>query len=194
MIRIARDFMVFGDLAPAYSNVFPDILEPHVTEDQFRVVVAHVNEGLHEAFDPWNVWNWVDAVVGLLTLWLIEELVSTHCKRVLRRVEIYLEERNRELEASGQKAMFVPLRRTGYMNVSAAAAIVLFCTVLTRGSWIYKSQIQSPPPAMRAKARVRGLTWTTRTPAASSPHSAVTCRVYRVIYGWAGPGWAVEGN
>lgn len=118
--------MVFGDLAPAYSNVFPDILEPHVTEDQFRVVVAHVNEGLHEAFDPWNVWNWLDAVVGLLTLWLVEELVSTHCKRVLRRVEIYLEERNRELEEGGQKAVFVPLRRTGYMNVSTTAAIVLY--------------------------------------------------------------------
>lgn len=130
VIRIARDFMVFGDLAPAYSNVFPDILEPHVTEDQFRVVVARVNEHLQEAFDPWNMWNWIDAVVGLLTLWLIEELVSTHCKRVLKRVEIYLEERNRELEEGGQKAVFVPLRRTGYMNVSCNPITGVICANL----------------------------------------------------------------
>lgn len=189
--------MVFGDLAPAYSNVFPDILEPHVTEDQFRVVVAHVNEGLYEAFDPWNMWNWLDAVVGLLTLWLVEELVSTHCKRVLRRVEIYLEERNRELEEGGQKAVFVPLRRTGYMNVSTTAAVVLylFFAVLTHRSWIYKSRIQSPPPVKRAKMpQTRNSTWTTQTPAASLPRSAVMRRAYRAIYGWVGPDWAVGGN
>lgn len=131
VIRIARDFMVYGDLAPAYSNVFPDILEPHVTEDQFRVVIARVNEQLQIAFDPWNMWNWIDAIVGLLTLWLVEELVSTHCKRVLRRVEVYLEERNRELEESGQKAVFVPLRRTGYMNVGGVIRVSPPLLVLT---------------------------------------------------------------
>lgn len=123
VIRIARDFMEYGDLAPAYSNVFPDILEPHVTEDQFRKVIAKVNEELKEAFDPWNKWNWVDAILGLLTLWLAEEVVDTHCKRVLRRVEDYLQDRNKELEESGQKAVFVPLRRTGYMNVSTTTSL-----------------------------------------------------------------------
>lgn len=118
IIRISRDYMVYGDLAPAYSNVFPDILEPHVTEEQFRDVVARVNEEMRRAFDPWNVWNWVDALVGLVTLWLWEEVVDSHCKRVLRGVEAYLEGWNRDLERAGQKAVFIPLRRTGYMNVS----------------------------------------------------------------------------
>lgn len=110
--------MVAGDLAPAYSNIFPEILEPHVSEEQFRGVVARVNGELREAYDPWNWWNWMDAVLGLLTLWMWEEVVETHCKRVLRRVEGFLEERNREMEKGGQMAVFVPLRRTGYLNVS----------------------------------------------------------------------------
>lgn len=117
--------MEHGDLAPAYSNVFPDILEPHVTEDQFRMVVSRVNALLQEAFDPWNMWNWVDAIVGLLTLWLLEEVAGTHVKRVLKDVESYLEGMNRELADAGQKAKFVPLRRSGYMNVGVPFFLVL---------------------------------------------------------------------
>ncbi|KAH8148084.1 uncharacterized protein LAJ45_07848 [Morchella importuna] len=98
IIRISRDFMVYGDLAPAYSNVFPDILEPHVTEEQFRVVVARVNEEMRRAFDPWSVWNW-----------------SLQAR--VAGVEAYLEGWNRELERLGQRAVFIPLRRTGYMNL-----------------------------------------------------------------------------
>jgi hypothetical protein len=111
--------MVSGDLSPAYSNTFPDILEPHVTEEQFRMVIARVNEDLGEAFDPWNLRNWLDAIFGLLTLWILEDFIDTYIKRRLRKVEAFLQEQNVELEKAGSRAVFVPLRRTGYMNVRA---------------------------------------------------------------------------
>lgn len=117
IIRIRRDFMVNGDLSPAYSNTFPDIIEPYVSEDRFRMVVAHLNEELGRAFDPWNVWNWLDAMLGLLTLWILEDIIGTYIKRRLRELELYLQEQNSELEAAGSQALFIPLRRTGYMNV-----------------------------------------------------------------------------
>ncbi|PUU75465.1 Golgin subfamily A member 7/ERF4 family-domain-containing protein [Tuber borchii] len=117
IIRIQRDFMISGDLSPAYSNTFPDILEPYVSEERFRMVIAHVNKELDKAFDPWNLWNWLDAMSGLLTLWVLEDIIDTYIKRKLRAVEAFLQQQNEELEKAGSQAVFVPLRRTGYMNL-----------------------------------------------------------------------------
>ncbi|KAL7268785.1 hypothetical protein RUND412_008579 [Rhizina undulata] len=117
IIRIQRDYTVTGDLSPAFSNIYPEILEPSLSEDRFRMVIARVNRELQTAFDPWNVWNWVDALVGLVTLWLVEEIVDTHVKRKLREVEAYLRAQNEELSRTENGAVFVPLRRTGYLNL-----------------------------------------------------------------------------
>ncbi|PWW78076.1 hypothetical protein C7212DRAFT_278183 [Tuber magnatum] len=117
IIRIQRDFMINGDLSPAYSNTFPDILEPYVSEERFRTVIARVNRELAVAFDPWNLWNWLDAMLGLFTLWVLEDIVDTYIKRKLRVVEAFLQQQNEELEKAGSQAVFVPLRRTGYMNL-----------------------------------------------------------------------------
>ncbi|CUS07809.1 unnamed protein product [Tuber aestivum] len=117
IIRIQRDFMINGDLSPAYSNTFPDILEPHVSEERFRMVIARVNNELAKAFDPWNLWNWLDAMFGLFTLWVLEDIIDTYVKRRLRAVEAFLQQQNEELERAGSRAVFVPLRRTGYMNL-----------------------------------------------------------------------------
>ncbi|RPB05605.1 hypothetical protein L873DRAFT_520757 [Choiromyces venosus 120613-1] len=117
VIRIQRDFMINGDLSPAYSNTFPDILEPYVSEERFRMVIARVNEDLDKAFNPWNMWNWLDAMIGLFTLWVLEDIIDTYIKRKLRVVEAFLQQQNEELEKAGSQAVFVPLRRTGYMNL-----------------------------------------------------------------------------
>lgn len=116
IIRIPRDYMINGDNTPAFSIVYPVILEPYVKEEQFRKIVDMVNEKLRLAFDPWNKWNWVDAACGLATLWIWEEICPTYVKRRLREVEKILEEWNVTLKE--QEARLIPLRRSGYITVS----------------------------------------------------------------------------
>lgn len=124
IIRIRRDWMIEGDLAPTFSNLYPEILEPAgVNEQDFRMIVEKVNNELIPAFSPWNVRNIVDGFLGVLTGWLWDDFGFTGVKSRLRNVERYLDDWNREMEAKskdgpGSAPQIVPLRRTGYMNVS----------------------------------------------------------------------------
>ncbi|KAK6353569.1 hypothetical protein TWF696_005531 [Orbilia brochopaga] len=145
IIRIPRDFMIHGDTSPAFSNTYPKILEPYLSEDRFRYIVKTINSELYEAFNPWNWKHWVDASLGVLTLWFAEDIFGTETKRRLRRIEAFLEQQNREMEEMLERlrkgeivddemgrtesregegsvpisglAKLIPLRRTGYMNL-----------------------------------------------------------------------------
>ncbi|KAF3930136.1 hypothetical protein ABW19_dt0208030 [Dactylella cylindrospora] len=145
IIRIPRDFMIHGDTSPAFSNTYPKILEPYLDEDRFRKIIGRVNEELFEAFNPWNWRNWLDASLGVVTLWFSEDVFGTETKRRLRRIEEFLEEQNREMEEVLDRlrkgeimeeeqngrvgsraedkvpisglARLIPLRKTGYMNL-----------------------------------------------------------------------------
>ena len=120
VIRVARDYMFSGDVSPAFSNVYPEILEPFVSEDRFRTVVRDVNEKLLIAHSPWGVRNIVDGVVGCLTLWVYEDVIDTAAKKRFVEVEAYLEAVNDELAKEGAGARFIPLRRTGYLTVGVS--------------------------------------------------------------------------
>ena len=124
IIRIRRDWMIAGDLAPTFSNLYPEILDPAgLSEADFRALVERVNSELIPAFNPWEGRNMFDAVMGLLTGWVWDDIGLTGVKSRLRNVEQYLEEWNREMEGKskdgpGRAPKVVSLRRTGYMNVS----------------------------------------------------------------------------
>ena len=120
IIRIRRDWMIAGDLAPAFSNVYPEILDPWVSEQDFRFLIQKINEGLLQAFNPLGWRAWVDAVLGIATAWLWEDLGFTGAKSGVRGVEAFIERWN--AEKSGKDAesevRIIPLRRTGYLSVS----------------------------------------------------------------------------
>lgn len=123
IIRIRRDWMVEGDLAPTFSNLYPEILDPAgVTEQEFRSLIERINGELVPAFNPWAPRNILDGVMGLMTGWVWDDLGWTGVKTRLNRVEMWLEEWNRDMEAKakdpGTAPRIVSLRRTGYMNVS----------------------------------------------------------------------------
>jgi hypothetical protein len=124
IIRIRRDWMLEGDLAPTFSNLYPEILDPAgVSEQDFRTLVEKINNELIFAFSPWSVRNIVDGIMGLLTGWVWDDLGFTGVKSRLKNVERYLEDWNGEMERKskegpGSAPQIVPLRRTGYMNVS----------------------------------------------------------------------------
>merc|ERR1711939_1100769 len=81
IIRIRRDWMIEGDLAPTFSNLYPEILDPAgVSEQEFRTLVERVNNELIPAFSPWSIRNLVDGVLGLLTGWIWDDMGFTAVK------------------------------------------------------------------------------------------------------------------
>ena len=123
IIRIKRDWMIAGDLAPTFSNIYPEILEPWVSEADFRSLIQHVNEGLIAAFHPGGWRAWMDALLGLATGWIWEDLGLSGVKRGCQNVEQWIEEwngrdRKGEEDGDGDGAKIIPLRRTGYLSVS----------------------------------------------------------------------------
>lgn len=111
--------MVAGDLAPQYSNTYPEILEPWVSEQDFRILLARVNEGLLEAFSVEGWRAWADMIAGLATGWLWEDLggENIRVKKGVRSVERGIEEWNHRgmREEGGVKCW--DLRRTGYLSL-----------------------------------------------------------------------------
>lgn len=115
--------MVVGDLAPCFSNTYPEILEPWVSEMEFRTLVKGVNEGLIEAFDPMGWRAWVDSGLGVATGWLWEDIGATGVKKGCKATEEFIERWNGERRLGVEKeddaelVKAIPLRRTGYLSL-----------------------------------------------------------------------------
>lgn len=118
VIRIKRDWMIAGDLAPAFSNMYPEILDPLLPEGQFRQIVSKLNDELIDIFSPWRWRNWLDIMLAALTFWIWDDLGMTDVKQRLIALEEWLERWNREVGAKDGVTV-IPLRRTAYMTVRA---------------------------------------------------------------------------
>jgi hypothetical protein len=116
IIRIKRDWMVKGDLAPTYANLYPEILDPLITEDEFRILIKKINDTLMDAFDPFTFRAWLDAVMGVATLWLWEDAGFTGVKKQLVELERWIEDWNRNIGVK-EAVKIIPLRRTGYLTL-----------------------------------------------------------------------------
>lgn len=130
IVRIKRDWMVKGDLAPTFANLYPEILDPLISEDDFRDVVKKINDSLVAAFDPFTFRAWLDTVMGIATFWLWDDVGMTGVKRQLKELENWIDRWNREV---GQKeaVKIIPLRRTGYLTVRQAVLYLTRSTMLT---------------------------------------------------------------
>lgn len=128
IIRIKRDWLLKGDLAPTFSNMYPEILDPAgLSEVEFRRVIDKLNTELITIFNPSNVRNVLDSVLGLVTGWLWDDLGFTYAKAKLAALERWIERWNKEMEKTartngGDDNMIPPkivsLRQTAYMSVS----------------------------------------------------------------------------
>lgn len=111
--------MIAGDLAPTFSNVYPTILEAWVSEQEFRTLVETVNDGLISAFRPAGWRAWLDAVLGVATGWLWEDLGATGVKSQVRELEKFMDGWNvGRGEGQDEDVKVFPLRRTGFLSVS----------------------------------------------------------------------------
>ncbi|KAL9102234.1 MAG: hypothetical protein Q9163_002594 [Psora crenata] len=119
IIRIPRDWMVAGDIAPTFSNTYPEILEPWVSEQDFRELIKEVNERLVATFSPFGWRAWVDLILGLLTGWIWEDAGFAGVKQGCKEVESFIESWNgRKMDKADEETELVraiPLRRTGYL-------------------------------------------------------------------------------
>lgn len=125
IIRIRRDWLLHGDLAPCFSNLYPEILDPAgLNEPEFRRVIEKLNGELVPAFSPHTFRNVLDGVLGLVTGWLWDDFGLTGIKSRLNHLEKWIDRWNLEMEKtlSSEEGVICPkiisLRRTGYMTVS----------------------------------------------------------------------------
>lgn len=130
IIRVKRDWLVAGDLAPTFSNLYPEILDPAgVSEQEFRRIVEKLNGELIPIFDPSGFRNMLDSVLGLVTGWLWDDFGLTAAKSRLSSLEKWIEKWNQEMEktmASDEGTIppkLIPLRQTGYMTVRVYLAL-----------------------------------------------------------------------
>jgi hypothetical protein len=116
IIRIKRDWMMKGDLAPTFANLYPEILDPLITEDDFRILIKKINDTLIDAFDPFTFRACLDTVLGIATFWLWEDAGFTGVKKQLSDLERWIEDWNRDIGAK-EAVKIIPLRRTGYLTL-----------------------------------------------------------------------------
>ncbi|KAF2463730.1 uncharacterized protein BDR25DRAFT_347062 [Lindgomyces ingoldianus] len=116
IIRIKRDWMLKGDLAPTFANLYPEILDPLVSEDAFRDIIKRVNDDLIRAFNPMSFRAWLDTVMGVATFWLWDDAGLTAVKRHLADLEKWLEDWNKKV-GENEGVRIIPLRRTGYLTL-----------------------------------------------------------------------------
>ena len=113
--------MVAGDLAPTFSNTYPEILEPWVSEVDFRMLIKGINAGLVGAFSPYGWRAWLDAALGIATGWIWEDMGFAGIKGKVKAVEAFIEQWNAQRGTGLEKAedveltKAIPLRRTGYL-------------------------------------------------------------------------------
>ncbi|KAL2693865.1 hypothetical protein Neosp_000431 [[Neocosmospora] mangrovei] len=124
IIRIRRDWLIQGDLAPTFSNLYPEILDPAgLSEQEFRRIIEKLNGELIPAFNPYGARNILDSLLGLVTGWIWDDLGFTGIKSRLNSLEKWIDQWNRDMEkamGSEDGAMapkIMPLRQTGYMTL-----------------------------------------------------------------------------
>ena len=133
IIRIRRDWLISGDLAPTFSNLYPEILAPYIPENLFREIIGELNRRLIDIFCPWSYYNWADAVMGVFTLWIWDDLGLGVAKRKLAALEARINEFNTMWRES-DGVFIVPPRKTAFMTVSNndfPAGLYLSCRMLS---------------------------------------------------------------
>ena len=109
--------MQAGDLYPQYANLYPEILDPLVSDEDFRFLISNINARLKETFDPYTTRAAVDAVLGAVTGYVWETLGLSGAKKGMKALELFVDKWNQERARQEKEVRVVQLRRTGFMAV-----------------------------------------------------------------------------
>jgi hypothetical protein len=114
---VRRDWLAHGDLYPVYANLYPEILDPLVSDAEFRQVIATINDLSKRIFEPATSAVWADALLGLVTGYLWDDLGFTEARRAEKKLEQFVQRWNSERAREGKEVRVVQPRRTGFMNL-----------------------------------------------------------------------------
>lgn len=117
MIRVKRDWLVAGDLYPQYTNLYPEILDPLVSDGEFRDLIASINAILHRMLSPYTTRAWIDSLLGAATGYVWDDLGLTGAKSGEKELEMFINKWNQDKERSGEEVKLIQLRRTGFMSL-----------------------------------------------------------------------------
>ena len=117
IIRVQRDWLVAGDLYPAFQNVYPEVLAEWVDEAEFRALIEAVNRMLERAFTPFHARAVLDAVLGVLTGFLWDDAGFAGSKAVVGEIEEWMDEWNKRKRQENSEVRLIPLRRTGFLTL-----------------------------------------------------------------------------
>ncbi|KAF7191899.1 Ras modification protein ERF4 [Pseudocercospora fuligena] len=117
VIRVKRDWLIAGDLYPQYANLYPEILDPLITDEEFRSLIADINSILQSSFSPFTWRAWFDSILGVLTGYIYDDLGFTGAKRGEKALETYIDDWNGAHEVEGRDVKMIQLRRTGFMSL-----------------------------------------------------------------------------
>jgi hypothetical protein len=117
VIRVRRDWLAHGDMYPVYANLYPEILDPLVTDAEFRSVIATINDLSKKIFEPATAAVWTDALLGFFTGYFWDDLGFTEARRAESKLEQFVKRWNGEREREGKEVRVIQPRRTGFMNL-----------------------------------------------------------------------------
>lgn len=117
VIRVRRDYLLSGDLYPQFANLYPEILDPLISENDFRFLITNINARLKAAFDPFSLRAWVDTVMGVLTGFWWDDFGWVGVKGGEAGLERFLEGWNEGCKREGRGVRVVGPRVTGFMSL-----------------------------------------------------------------------------
>lgn len=117
VIRVRRDWLQAGDLYPQYANLYPEILDPLVSDADFRLLISTLNTLLKNTYDPFTTRAWLDSVLGVATGWLWEDFGWSKMSSGWKRAEEFLREWNEGCRRDGREVRVVGGRETGGLGL-----------------------------------------------------------------------------
>jgi hypothetical protein len=86
--------MTCGDLYPQFSDIYPEIMAPWITETEYRSLLSSINAACERNYSPTGWHAWTDAILGLLTGWLWEDFGLDRGTSGIKEIERIIEQWN----------------------------------------------------------------------------------------------------
>jgi hypothetical protein len=99
---------------PSYANLYPEILDPVISESDFRFLIANLNAKIESAFNPFTFRALFDCLLGVFTGFLWDDLGMSGVKTGQKSLERFVDNWNAQKAKEGREVKLVQPRRTGF--------------------------------------------------------------------------------
>jgi hypothetical protein len=114
VIRVQRDWLATGDMYPTYANLYPEILDPAVSESDFRFLISNLNSQIEAAFNPFTFRALFDCLLGVFTGFIWDDFGMSGAKTGQKHLEHFVDNWNAQKAKEDREVKLVQPRRTGF--------------------------------------------------------------------------------